>query len=109
MENSLKQDTETKTPRSFTAIAGRSTEQELEVLYQISASISSHLELDEVLNQIIGLVHQVTRGDACFLYLLDASNQELVSAITGAANNSVSRRAGRRQAERGQSQQGLQP
>ena len=53
-------------------------EQELEVLYQISASISSHLELDEVLNQIIGLVHQVTRGDACFLYLLDASNQELV-------------------------------
>jgi D-xylose transport system ATP-binding protein len=39
----------------------------------------------------------------------DASNQELVSAITGAANNSVSRRAGRRQAERGQSQQGLQP
>lgn len=30
----------------------------------------------------------------------DASNQELVSAITGAANNSVSRRASRRQAQR---------
>jgi D-xylose transport system ATP-binding protein len=30
----------------------------------------------------------------------DASNHELVSAITGAANNSVSRRAGRRQAQR---------
>jgi D-xylose transport system ATP-binding protein len=30
----------------------------------------------------------------------DASNQELVSAITGATNNSVSRRAGRRQAQR---------
>ena len=29
----------------------------------------------------------------------DASNQELVSAITGAANNSVSRRASRRQAQ----------
>jgi D-xylose transport system ATP-binding protein len=39
----------------------------------------------------------------------DASNQELVSAITGADNNSVSRRAGRRQAERQQSQQGLRP
>jgi D-xylose transport system ATP-binding protein len=32
----------------------------------------------------------------------DASNQELVSAITGAANNSVSRRASRRQAQGGQ-------
>ncbi|MCI0350273.1 MAG: GAF domain-containing protein, partial [Acidobacteriales bacterium] len=78
MENSLKQDAETKNARSFAVGAARSTEQELEVLYQISASISSHLELDEVLHQIVGLVHQVTRGDACFLYLLDESNQELV-------------------------------
>ena len=35
----------------------------------------------------------------------DASNQELVSAITGASNNAVSRRAERRQAERGQTQE----
>ncbi len=34
----------------------------------------------------------------------DASNQELVSAITGASNNSVSRRASRRQALSGQAQ-----
>jgi D-xylose transport system ATP-binding protein len=34
----------------------------------------------------------------------DASNQELVSAITGAANNSVSRRASRRQAQIGPAQ-----
>jgi D-xylose transport system ATP-binding protein len=34
----------------------------------------------------------------------DASNQELVSAITGASNNSVSRRATRRQALSGQAQ-----
>ncbi|MEZ0170950.1 ATP-binding cassette domain-containing protein [Microvirga sp. TS319] len=33
----------------------------------------------------------------------DASNEQLVSAITGAANNSVSRRASRRQAQSGQS------
>ncbi len=33
------------------------------------------------------------------IFLPDASNQELVSAITGAANNSVSRRASRRQAQ----------
>ncbi|WP_457092549.1 ATP-binding cassette domain-containing protein [Microvirga sp. P5_D2] len=34
----------------------------------------------------------------------DASNQELVSAITGAANNSVSRRASRRKAQSAQAQ-----
>src|ERR687890_387401 len=34
----------------------------------------------------------------------DASNQELVSAITGASNNSVSRRASRRQAQNVQAQ-----
>src|SRR4026207_2216078 len=78
METSLKQETETKTSRPFAAIAGRSTEQELEVLYQISASISSHLELAEVLNQIIGLVHQVTRCDACLLSPPAPSNQERV-------------------------------
>lgn len=77
MENSLKQETGSKSGRSFAA-AARSAEQELEVLYQISASISSHLELEEVLHEIIGLVYQVTQGDACFLYLLDESNQELV-------------------------------
>jgi len=51
---------------------------ELEILYQISTSISSRLELNEVLQQIIGLVHQVTQGDSCFLYLLDETRQELV-------------------------------
>jgi signal transduction protein with GAF and PtsI domain len=56
----------------------RTAEQELEVLYQISASISSHLELDQVLNEIIGLVHQLTQCDACLLYLLHEPNQELV-------------------------------
>ena len=35
----------------------------------------------------------------------DASNQDLVSAITGASNNSVSRRAERRQAQRQQPQE----
>jgi signal transduction protein with GAF and PtsI domain len=81
MENSLKQEAEPKRSRNFAAAGAsstRSTEQELEVLYQISTRISSHLELDEVLNHIIELVHQVTQGDACFLYLLDQSMQELV-------------------------------
>jgi len=38
------------------------------------------------------------------IFYPDASNQELVSAITGASDNSVSRRAGRRQAQREQGQ-----
>jgi len=40
------------------------------------------------------------------IFTPDASNQELVSAITGASDNSVSRRAGRRSAAREESQEG---
>jgi D-xylose transport system ATP-binding protein len=40
------------------------------------------------------------------IFIPDASNEELISAITGASNNSVSRRATRRQAQRDQSQEG---
>ncbi|MGO6908524.1 sugar ABC transporter ATP-binding protein, partial [Rhizobium ruizarguesonis] len=36
----------------------------------------------------------------------DASNEQLVSAITGASNNSVSRRASRRQAQSQQNEEG---
>lgn len=39
------------------------------------------------------------------IFLPDASNQDLVSAITGAENNSVSRRASRRQAQSAQAQE----
>jgi hypothetical protein len=39
------------------AVRMQSSEQELEILYQISTSISSRLELTEVLDQIIGLVN----------------------------------------------------
>jgi signal transduction protein with GAF and PtsI domain len=60
------------------AVRTQSSVQELEVLYQISTSISSRLELTEVLDQIIGLVNQVTHGDSCLLYLLDEVRQELV-------------------------------
>ena len=52
--------------------------QELKILHQISSTISSTLDLDEVLQQIIGLVIDVTRGDSCFLYLLDEGEEYLV-------------------------------
>ena len=51
---------------------------ELELLRQISESISCNLDLDNVLKQIIEIVVQVTKADACFLYLYDDRNSELI-------------------------------
>src|SRR5438132_12489686 len=52
--------------------------QELRILPQISQSISSTLNLDQVLRQIVDLVIDVTRGDACLIYLLDEAGDNLV-------------------------------
>src|SRR3989440_4582784 len=52
--------------------------QELRILHQISQSISSTLDLDQVLRQIVDLVIDVTRGDACLVYLLDEHADNLV-------------------------------
>ncbi len=52
--------------------------QEIEVLHQISQAMSGNLNLEEVLKHIIELVTGVTNGDACLLYLLDKTNEELV-------------------------------
>ena len=51
---------------------------EVEILHRISESISGSLDLDEVLKQIIEIVVQVTRADACLLYLLDGRKEELI-------------------------------
>src|ERR1700674_1922390 len=52
--------------------------QELGILHQISQSISSTLDRDQVLRQTIGLVVDVTGGDSCLLYLLDDTGENLV-------------------------------
>src|SRR5213594_2800329 len=52
--------------------------QELRILHQISQSISATLDLDQVLRQIVDLVIDVTHGDACLIYLLDESGENLV-------------------------------
>ena len=52
--------------------------QELRILHLISQSISSTLDLDQVLRQIVDLVIDVTRGDACLVYLLDETGDNLV-------------------------------
>src|SRR6516162_6905908 len=52
--------------------------QELRILHQISQSMSSTLDLDQVLRQIVDLVIDVTHGDACLIYLLDEAGDNLV-------------------------------
>jgi signal transduction protein with GAF and PtsI domain len=51
--------------------------QELNILHQISQSISCSLDLDQVLRQIVDLVVDVTRCDSCLLYLLDETEPYL--------------------------------
>jgi signal transduction protein with GAF and PtsI domain len=51
---------------------------EVEVLHRISESISSTLDLESVLKHIVDMVVEVTRADACLLYLLSDSREELI-------------------------------
>ncbi|MFH1994419.1 MAG: GAF and ANTAR domain-containing protein [Nitrospinota bacterium] len=51
--------------------------EELEILRTITETISSSLDLEEVLKQIVEIVVKVTKGDACLLYLLNGDKDEL--------------------------------
>lgn len=51
---------------------------EVEVLHRISESISSTLDLESILKEIVEMVVGVTKGDACLLYLLDLHAKELI-------------------------------
>lgn len=51
---------------------------ELDLLRRISESISSTLDLDIIIHQIIDVVVRVTGADACLLYLYDDRNKELI-------------------------------
>jgi signal transduction protein with GAF and PtsI domain len=56
----------------------REKTKELDLLHQISETISYNLDLDSVVRQVIDIVGQVTKADACLLYLYDDRNGELV-------------------------------
>ncbi len=51
---------------------------EVDVLHRISESISSSLDLETVLRHIVEVVVEVTKADACLLYLLSDSRAELI-------------------------------
>ncbi|HBP87322.1 MAG TPA: GAF domain-containing protein [Nitrospirales bacterium] len=56
----------------------RERTREVQILHRISESICSTLELETVLKQIVEVVVEVTKGDACLLYLISETTDELV-------------------------------
>jgi signal transduction protein with GAF and PtsI domain len=56
----------------------REKTREVEVLHTISDSINSTLDLETVLSHIVEIVTNVTKADACLLYLLSDSREELI-------------------------------
>jgi uroporphyrinogen-III synthase len=53
-------------------------ESEVLLLHRISGIVSSKLSLDEMLGEVIGCTIQTTDCDACLVYLLEGSTNELV-------------------------------
>lgn len=67
------------TPKVSTKAGGQfSQARELDTLFKISGSIASHLALEEILNETVRLVQEVTQGDSCLLYLVDEESRDLV-------------------------------
>src|ERR1035438_8027020 len=51
---------------------------QLTMLHRISSIVNSELSLDEKLGEVIGLAVQATACDACLVYLVDHSTEEVV-------------------------------
>ena len=56
----------------------REKTREVDVLHRITDSISGTLDLEAVLKHIVDVVVEVTKADACLLYLLSDSREELI-------------------------------
>jgi signal transduction protein with GAF and PtsI domain len=56
----------------------REKTREADVLHRISASISNQLDLEAILKHIVEVVVEVTKADACLLYLLSDAQDELI-------------------------------
>ncbi|MDE3020073.1 MAG: GAF domain-containing protein, partial [Nitrospirota bacterium] len=70
----------TRRPQTVQSLerALREKTREVDVLHRISESISGTLDLEAVLRHIVEMVVEVTRADACLLYLLSESREELI-------------------------------
>ena len=56
---------------------GANTSQ-IALLHQISSLVSSDLGLEKILDELITLTMDVTHCDACLVYLVDSSTNEIV-------------------------------
>ena len=56
----------------------REKSREVDALHRISESISNTLDLEAVLKHIVDMVVEVTKADACLLYLLSDGRDELI-------------------------------
>jgi signal transduction protein with GAF and PtsI domain len=56
----------------------RQKKDEVHLLHRLSETVSGTLDLDTVLRHLVEMVADVTKADACLLYLLDAGRKELV-------------------------------
>ncbi len=56
----------------------REKTREVDVLHRITESISGTLDLESVLRHIVDVVVEVTKADACLLYLLSDNKEELI-------------------------------
>src|SRR5581483_7692290 len=61
-----------------TAIFPEAPASQVTLLHRVSNIVSSELSLDEMLGEIIGLTVQVTECDACLVYLIEHSTNEIV-------------------------------
>lgn len=51
---------------------------QVEILHQISNIVSSNLTLEKMLQELVGLAFEVTSCDACLVYLVDHTTNEIV-------------------------------
>ena len=56
----------------------REKTREVDVLHRITDSITNTLDLESVLKHIVDVVVEVTKADACLLYLLSDGHEELI-------------------------------
>src|SRR3970040_2203504 len=56
----------------------REKTREVDVLHRITDSITNTLDLESVLKHIVDVVVEVTKADACLLYLLSDDHDELI-------------------------------
>ncbi|MGH9377801.1 MAG: GAF domain-containing protein [Terriglobia bacterium] len=65
-------------PEMEPAKSERTIRSQVELLHRVSGVISSDLTLEEMLEDLVGLVAEITSCDACMVYLPDPSTGEIV-------------------------------